>query len=35
MPGGPSHTKLEPGDVLVLVNGEVSFGFKYIVYVDS
>uniref|UniRef100_A0A2C9WK14 PDZ domain-containing protein n=1 Tax=Manihot esculenta TaxID=3983 RepID=A0A2C9WK14_MANES len=27
VPGGPSHTKLEPGDVLVLVNGEVTTQF--------
>ncbi|EEF29416.1 protease Do-like 7 [Ricinus communis] len=27
VPGGPAHTKLEPGDVLVRVNGEVTTQF--------
>ncbi|KAF2295391.1 hypothetical protein GH714_032735 [Hevea brasiliensis] len=27
VPGGPSHTQLEPGDVLVRVNGEVTTQF--------
>lgn len=31
VPGGPAHTQLEPGDVLIRVNGEVSYGFSQIV----
>lgn len=29
MPGGPAHKHLEPGDVLVRVNGEVSNVLNY------
>ena len=29
MPGGPAHKHLEPGDVLVRVNGEVSNASNY------
>jgi hypothetical protein len=29
VPGGPAHKHLEPGDVLVRVNGEVSFALIY------
>lgn len=25
VPGGPAHKQLEPGDVLVRMNGEVSY----------
>lgn len=28
VPGGPAHLRLEPGDVLVRVNGEVSYTFS-------
>lgn len=29
VPGGPAHKHLEPGDVLVRVNGEVSKVLNY------
>ena len=29
VPGGPAHKHLEPGDVLVRVNGEVSNVLNY------
>lgn len=29
VPGGPAYTQLEPGDVLVHVNGEVSYEFSH------
>lgn len=29
VPGGPAHKHLEPGDVLVRMNGEVSYNLKY------
>lgn len=28
VPGGPAYLQLEPGDVLVRVNGEVSYTFS-------
>ena len=30
VPGGPAHKHLEPGDVLVRMNGEVSYDLKKI-----
>lgn len=33
VPGGPAYTHLEPGDILVRVNGEVSYEFSHIILV--